>query len=232
MRLAGKVAVVTGGGRGIGRAIAEAMSAEGASLVIGDVSSESAEEAAAAICAQGGSAVAVTVDVAVRAEVEGLADAAEQAFGTPTVVFCSAGITSGGGPMTFLELSDHEWDRVVDVNLRGTFLVSQIIARRMVAAKLGGSIITVSSIGASTDVRRTAYHTSKAAISGLTRALAVNLAHFGIRANGLAPGYIMTDMMRVFSTTTGTRPFAPASRTDGSATRAISRAPRSTSPAL
>jgi 3-oxoacyl-[acyl-carrier protein] reductase len=196
-RLEGKVAIVTGGARGIGRAIAEAMANEGASLVIGDLSGEGADDAAAAIRSTGGAAIGVAVDVSVRDEVEALVSTAEGAFGTPTVLVCSAGITTNGGVTTFLELSDDEWGRVFDVNLRGTFLCSQVAARRMVAAGTGGSIITLTSIGASRPMFGVpAYHTSKAAVSGLTRAMAVNLAHQGIRANALAPGYILTDMMR------------------------------------
>jgi NAD(P)-dependent dehydrogenase (short-subunit alcohol dehydrogenase family) len=123
--------------------------------------------------------------------------AAADAFGTPSVLVCAAGITTAGGDTTFLELSDQEWGRVFDVNLGGTFLCSQVVARRMVASGIGGSIITFSSIGAQRPMFGVpAYHTSKAAVSGLTRALAVNLAHHGIRANALAPGYILTDMMR------------------------------------
>jgi NAD(P)-dependent dehydrogenase (short-subunit alcohol dehydrogenase family) len=196
-RLAGKVAIVTGAARGIGRAIAMAMSTEGASVVIGDVSGEGAEQSAASIRDEGRAAIGVAVDVSVRTEVEMMVGAAADAFGTPSVLVCAAGITTAGGETTFLELSDGEWGRVFDVNLGGTFLCSQVVARRMVASGIGGSIITFSSIGAQRPMFGVpAYHTSKAAVSGLTRALAVNLAHHGIRANALAPGYILTDKMR------------------------------------
>jgi 3-oxoacyl-[acyl-carrier protein] reductase len=195
-RLTGRVAIVTGGGRGIGREVADRMAAEGASVVIGDVSAEGAEEVAAAIAASGGSAIGRSADVSLRADVEALVDAAESAFGVASIAFCSAGITSAGGPTGLLELTDREWDRVMDVNLRGTFLTTQIVAQRLVAAGVGGSLITVSSIGAERPMfGAPAYHTTKAAIAGLTRALAVNLAHHGIRANSIAPGYIATQMM-------------------------------------
>jgi len=196
-RLAGKVAIVTGGAGAIGHAVAHAMAAEGASIVIGDRLGERAEAAAAAIRAAGGAAIGVAVDVSVRSEVEALADAAEEAFDVASIAFCSAGITTAGGATELLELTDQEWDRVVAVNLRGTFLTGQIVAQRLVRAGGRGSIITVSSVGAERPMfGAPAYHTSKAAVSGLTRALAVNLAHRGIRANGIAPGYIATEMLR------------------------------------
>jgi NAD(P)-dependent dehydrogenase (short-subunit alcohol dehydrogenase family) len=196
-RLDGKVAIVTGGARGIGRTLAEAMAREGASLVIADIAADTAEATAAAINAAGGAAISVALDVSVRAEVDALMDATEAAFGPPSVLVCSAGITTGGGDTGFLEISDEEWDRVFAVNLRGTFLCGQTAARRMVASGTRGSIITLTSIGAERPMFGVpAYHTSKAAVSGLTRAMAVNLAHHGIRANALAPGYILTDMMR------------------------------------
>jgi NAD(P)-dependent dehydrogenase (short-subunit alcohol dehydrogenase family) len=195
-RLAGKVAIVTGGAGAIGQAVAQAMAAEGASIVIGDRRAERAEAAAAAVRTAAGAAIGVAADVSVRSDVEALADAAEEAFGVASVAFCSAGITSAGGSTELLELTDDEWDRVVAVNLRGTFLTSQVVAQRLVRAGARGSIITVSSIGAQRPMfGAPAYHTTKAAVSGLTRALAVNLAHHGIRANGIAPGYIATEML-------------------------------------
>jgi glucose 1-dehydrogenase len=196
-RLAGKVAIVTGAGRGIGRAVADAMAGEGAAIVVVDLNAAGAEAAAATIRDRGHQAIGVQADVSLRADVESAVASAERAFGTPSVLVCAAGITTAGGETTFLELADDEWRRVFDVNLGGTFLCSQAVARRLVATGSEGSIITFSSIGAQRPMYGVpAYHTSKAAVSGLTRALAVNLAHHRIRANALAPGYILTDMMR------------------------------------
>lgn len=194
-RLTGKVAVVTGGASGIGRAVAEAMAAEGAKVAIGDRSGAGAAEAAAAIEAAGGSAIGMAADVTVRDDVEALAGAAQDGFGTPSVVFCSAGIIGAGGSSDFLELTDAEWSRVLEVNLGGTFVTSQVCARLMVAAGIGGSIVTVSSIGVERPAGgATAYHASKGGVVGLTRALAVNLAPHRIRVNAIAPGHILTGM--------------------------------------
>src|SRR3954451_19156963 len=169
LRLDGKVAIVTGGAGAIGSAVGGGMAAEGASVVVGDLVRARAEAAATAIRDAGGAAIGVAVDVSVRSDVEAMADAAQEAFGVPSVAFCSAGITSAGGSTELLELSDEEWDRVVAVNLRGTFLTSQIVAQRLVGAGLPGSIITVSSIGAQRPMfGAAAYHTTKAAVSGLT----------------------------------------------------------------
>ena len=196
-RLAGKVAIVTGGAGGIGRAVCEAMASEGASVVVADTSTQGVEEVAAAIRELGGAAIGLVADVSNRSDVEALVSGAEVEFAVPSIVFHSAGITSGAGSTGLLDLTDADWDRIIGVNLRGTFLVSQTVARRLVAARQGGSIIAVSSIGAERPMFGSpAYHTSKAGVSGLTRALAVNLAHHGIRANGIAPGYIATPMLQ------------------------------------
>jgi NAD(P)-dependent dehydrogenase (short-subunit alcohol dehydrogenase family) len=193
-RLEGKVAIVTGGARGIGRAAAEAMAAEGAAVVIADMSGELAAEVAAEIEASGGRALGRGADVTSRADVEALADAAEAAFGTATVVLCSAGIVNEASDP--LELSEEEWTRVLTVNATGTFLANQVCAQRMVAAGVGGSIVNVSSIGAEQPSRGApSYHASKGAVVGLTRSLAVSLAIHGIRVNAIAPGYIETRMM-------------------------------------
>src|SRR6185295_3463327 len=152
------------GAGAIGRAVAEAMAAEGASVVVADLVLASAEAAAAAIRDAGGAAIGVAADVSVRSDVEAMADAAQDAFGVPSVAFCSAGITTAGGATGLLELTDDEWDRVVAVNLRGTFLTSQVVAQRLVRAGVPGSLITVSSIGAQRPMfGAPAYHTTKAA---------------------------------------------------------------------
>jgi len=196
-RLDGKIAIVTGGGRGIGLAVAKAFSLEGASVAVADISGDSAQAAAEEIRASGGRASAHRADVSVRGDLESLVDRLADEVGIPSIAFCSAGITTAGGDTEFLALTDDEWERIMAVNVRGTFLTAQVVARHLVAAGAPGSLITMSSIGADRPMYGSpAYHTSKAAVAGLTRALAVNLAHHGIRANTIAPGYISTPMLQ------------------------------------
>jgi NAD(P)-dependent dehydrogenase (short-subunit alcohol dehydrogenase family) len=196
-RLTNRVAVVTGGAGGIGRAVAEALAAEGASVAIADRSAEGAQEVANAINAAGGAATWASVDVSARSDVERLVEQVTEVFGVPDIAFCSAGITTAGGEPGLLALTDDEWHRVFEVNVTGTFLTSQAIARALIQAERPGSIITVSSVGGQRPMFGVpAYHTTKAAVAGLTRAFAVNLAHHGIRVNAIAPGYISTPMLQ------------------------------------
>ncbi len=196
-RLEGKTAIVTGAARGIGRAIAEAMADEAARVVVVDRNAEDAERVAGTIAAAGGAALALRADVALRDEVEEVVARAGDAFGPPDVLVTGAGIVSLHALQGLLELTDDEWDGVLDVNLRGTFLCVQAVARGLVAAGRPGSIVTVSSVGATRPTDGApAYHASKGGVEGLTRSLAVNLARHGIRVNSIAPGYIVTDMTR------------------------------------
>ena len=189
-RLAGKTAVVTGAGHGIGRAIALGLAANGARVVVADRDEAAAHDVAATIGASGD---AVAMDVSVRDQVE----AVMQVAGTPDVVVCCAGIHHSPGTTGLLDLDDAEWERVLDVNLRGTFLCIQTAARRLVAAGRAGSIVTVASIGAfQPTAGAPAYVASKGGVVSLTRSTAVSLAPHHIRVNALAPGYILTDMTR------------------------------------
>ena len=207
MRLQDKVAVVTGGAGGIGWIVAKALAAEGASVVLGDISKAGAARAAAAICEQGGSALGRRVDVSVRQEVEALADAsAEAEFGVASVAFCSAGITTAGGDTNLLELTDEEWDRVMDVNLRGTFLTSQVVARRLVAQSCRdrSSPSRASARSARCWVRRPITR-ARPGVSGFTRALAINLAPYGIQAQRKSAGLHPTRRRRRPSLTRSAR---------------------------
>ncbi len=194
-RLQGKVALVTGAGRGIGFAIARGCARHGARVAVTDLDETAAQRTTEAINDEGGEAIAYAVDVADRAQVEAAIEAAVGHFDLPDVVVCCAGITHATESYGILELTDEEWDRVLDVNLRGTFHCLQAAVRRLVAARQGGSIITVASIGALVPTMGyPAYHVSKGGVVGLTRGAAVNLAQYGIRVNALAPGYTLTDM--------------------------------------
>lgn len=179
--------VVTGAGSGIGLAIAQAFHAAGARVALGDLNAEAAERAASAL---GGKALGRALDVRDAASVRNFFDAAEREMGPVTVAVANAGVFPN---CPVLDLPVEEWDRVIETNLRGTFLTCQEAARRMISAGSPGKIVTMAS-GAHASARLGGSHycASKAGIVMFTKTLSMELAPNGINVNCLAPGYIDT----------------------------------------
>ncbi|HXG13496.1 MAG TPA: 3-oxoacyl-ACP reductase family protein [Gemmataceae bacterium] len=191
MRLAKKVAIITGAGRGIGREMALRFAVEGARVVVADVDGQRAGAVSAEIRASGGTARAVPVDITVPAQVDSLIQATLAHFGRLDVLVNNAGV---GLNKPFLTTTPEEWDRLIRVNLTGTFLCAQAAARVMVEQG-GGRIVNIASIsGQRGGQGRAAYGASKAGIILLTRVMAVELAVHGITVNAIAPGPVVTDM--------------------------------------
>ena len=195
MRLEGKRALVTGGSRGIGRAIALGLGRAGADLAVGyRRDREAAESAIRELEAQGRRAVAVQGSTVCRAEVERLVGEAHDFLGGLDILVNNAGVLKR---TPLLEISEDEWDAVVDVNLKGYFLVGQAVARRMVEDETPGAIVNVSSAGQAVAAPNlTHYCVSKAGVEMLTKQLALELAPHRIRVNAIAPGLIETDLNR------------------------------------
>ena len=189
MRLEAKSALITGGAQGIGAAIAVAFADEGARVMIADKDPETAETTAAAIRNYGGRADIVAADLAEPADCERAVEACTAAFGSLDVLVNNAGI---GFYRLFLDTTLEEWERVLRINLTGAFLVAQAAARRMVEQG-SGRIINISSVSAQRGgTGRAAYGSSKAALTLLTKVMAVELAPAGIAVNAIAPGPIAT----------------------------------------
>lgn len=194
MRLRDKAAVVTGASRSIGRAIAVAFAREGADVVVGYRTNEAAaRETAAEIEGTGRAALAVRADTSVPGDAERLAAAALERFGRIDVLVNNAGVLKR---TPFFEITEREWDRIMAVNLKGYFLCAQAAARTM-AERGSGVIVNVSSVSEElAGVNLTHYCCAKGGVRMLTRQLALELAPYGIRANGIAPGLIETDLNR------------------------------------
>jgi NAD(P)-dependent dehydrogenase (short-subunit alcohol dehydrogenase family) len=192
-RLDGRCAVVTGGSKGLGRAMAKALASAGADVVITSRHRDEAQAVADAITAAGRRARAVAADTSDRAAVAALVRRAEAAFGKVDVLVNNAGI----GPIKpLLEIGDAEWDAVLDINLKGCLLCAQAVAPGMMARGYG-RIINVGSILSGVAVGGVAgYIASKHGLLGLTRALAVEWAPHGITCNCLCPGYFETALTR------------------------------------
>ncbi len=198
-RLDGKVALVTGGASGIGRASAIAMAAHGASVAVADINAEKAREVAAEIVSGGYAAEAIDVDLSDEGQVEEMVRATAARFGGIDVLFNNAA-NVGGQAMTgdtdVVNLDLATWDRTMSVNVRGPMLGCRFAIPFMVA-RGGGSIINTSSAAADVgDVSRCAYGTSKGAINSLTRYVAAAFGKAGIRCNAIAPGIVDTPALR------------------------------------
>ncbi|MGD0795106.1 MAG: SDR family NAD(P)-dependent oxidoreductase [Dehalococcoidales bacterium] len=192
-RLKGKVALVTGSRRGIGRAIALALAAAGANIVLCDNVKDDGklDEVAAEIKKIGRTAVIITADVSKKTDVEEMVTRSAARFGKIDILVNCAGIWIPG--QTLLECPEDNWDKVIDINLKGTYLCCQAVGRVMVKQRSGNIINISSKVGLEPGTGAGAYSISKAGIIMLTRQLALELAPHGIRVNALAPGIVKTD---------------------------------------
>jgi len=189
--LEGKTAVVTGGSRGIGAAVAALLAERGAAVVVSARDADRLDAAVKDLEAMGTPVVGVTGDVSRRDDAERVVDTARERFGRLDILVNNAGITRDG---LLLRMKDEDWDRVIEVNLRGAFVMTRAAAKVMVRQK-GGRIINMSSAaGAMGNAGQANYSASKAGLIGFTKAAARELSHWGILVNAVAPGLIETDM--------------------------------------
>jgi NAD(P)-dependent dehydrogenase (short-subunit alcohol dehydrogenase family) len=195
-RLDGKTAIITGGGRGLGQYMAEALSDAGANVVLCSRKREALDEVKAEIEGRGGKALALACDVTDPEDVNKTVSEAEEAFGAIDVLVNNSGAT-WGAPVEEMPLE--KFDQVVQVNVRGTFLMAQAVGRRMIERGEGGRIINLSSVagivgGDPKYMQTIGYNTSKGAVISMTRDLATSWARYGINVNAIAPGWFPTKM--------------------------------------
>jgi 3-oxoacyl-[acyl-carrier protein] reductase len=195
--LEGRVALVTGGSRGIGAAVCAELGAAGATVAVNYVANPAAAEAVVAgIRDAGGTAVAVQGDVATAQGAGALVETVERDVGPIAILVCNAGITRDN---LIMKLDEGDWRSVIDTNLGGAFFTCRAAARPMLKRR-AGAIVTMSSVvGVHGNAGQTNYAASKAGLIGLTKSLAKELGGRGIRANAIAPGYIATELTDVLS---------------------------------
>jgi len=192
--LSGKVAIVTGAGQGMGRAVAERLAAAGARLVVDDLNIESAERTASSIKSQGGGALAIAADASSREDVRLMVESALDAYGGVHILINNAGVLR---PTPVIDIEEDEWDLVVNVNLKGTYLCSREVLPAMRKAGWGRIVNFSSTAGKNVSTVGGAHYTAaKAGVLGFTRHLASEEARHGITVNAVCPGLIDTEMVR------------------------------------
>lgn len=191
-RFEGKVAVITGSGRGIGAACAARLAEEGAAVVVSDMDPKTTEETAARIASGGGRAKGIAADVTDRESVEKLVTGAVDAFGRLDILVCCAGIIRDN---LIYKMTDEDWDGVIDTHLKGTFYAAREAQKVMVPQKYG-RMVFMSSTSALGNRGQTNYSTAKAGLQGMARTLAIELGRYSITVNAIAPGFIETAMTK------------------------------------
>jgi len=189
--LEGKVAIVTGGTRGIGRAVAQCLAEDGASVVVSGLDATRLDTATKELEGLGVAVLGVVADVARREDVERLVDQTKERFARIDVLVNNAGVTRDA---LLVRMKDEDWDRVLEVNLRGAFLMTRAVAKVMMRQKAGRIINIASTAGAMGNPGQANYSAAKAGLIGLTKSVARELSRWGILVNAVAPGLIDTDM--------------------------------------
>jgi len=194
--LAGEVALVTGASSGLGARFAEVLAAQGARVILAARRRDRLEALKGRIEAAGGEALAVSLDVGDRQSLLGALDEAEDRFGTVSLLVNNAGIS---GQKRALDMEESDWRSVLSINLDAVWYTAQEAARRMVAAKRPGAIVNIASVlGFRVAPTLVAYSVAKAGVVQLTKSLALEFARHEIRVNGIAPGYVVTEMNEAF----------------------------------
>ena len=188
-----RVAIVTGAARGIGAATAKRLAAEGNAVAVLDLDEGACAETVSAITEAGGRAIAVGVDVAKADQVEAAVQRVVDELGGPTILVNNAGITRDN---LLFKMTEQDWDSVMDVHLRGSFLMTRAVQKHMTEAKFG-RIVNLSSTSAQGNRGQVNYAAAKAGLQGFTKTLAIELGKFGVTANAVAPGFIQTEMTKM-----------------------------------
>jgi 3-oxoacyl-[acyl-carrier protein] reductase len=190
MRFEGRVAAVTGGGRGIGEATCELLAAQGAAVVVSDLDGDVAEDVAGRIRAAGGKAEAIATDVTLASDAQAMVEGARERFGRLDILVCSAGITRDN---LLFKMTDDDWSGVISTHLTGSFNCVRAAQAPMVEQRYG-KLILLSSTSALGNRGQTNYSTAKAGLQGMTKTLAIELGPFSINVNAVAPGFVETRM--------------------------------------